>query len=77
MRDTPAFYIMLLLISTCAARVDGSNIVDMDHMKQFNMYIGQSYIGSKFREEYMVYDTLSDWTIISYEYPVKTSETHQ
>ena len=74
MRTTSAF---TLLLAQTGVQATPANIVDIDHLKQFNMYIGSTYIGSQFRQWHVVFDTLSDWTLINGAYDVKTSTTHR
>lgn len=68
---------MMLLAGTTNVQAAPANIVDIDHLKYPQMYIGSTYIGSKFRQWHIVFDTLSDWTLINGLYDVKTSTTHR
>lgn len=74
MRTTSAF---MLMLAQTGVEATPANIVDIDHLKQFNMYLGSTYIGSQFRQWTVILDTLSDWTLIGGNYDVKSSTTHR
>lgn len=74
MRTTSA---ICMLLAASNVQATPANIVDIDHLKQFNMYMGSAYIGSQFRQWHVIFDTLSDWTLINGNFDVKTSTSHR
>ena len=40
-----------------------NNFIDIE-VRENNDYFGPIYIGSEFSENHLIYDTMSDWTII-------------
>jgi hypothetical protein len=40
-----------------------NNYIDIE-VRENNDYFGPIYVGSQFSENHLIYDTMSDWTII-------------
>ena len=52
-----------------------SNTVNIADDKEFNDYKGPIYIGTEFVQLYVIYDTMSDWTVVTNGYDTFTSNT--
>ena len=55
--------ILKVLASISAAMAVSNNLVDIDRRGN-NDYNGPLYIGAEYTETHLVYDTMSDWTVI-------------
>ena len=54
-----------------------ANIINIDDSYIQNEYFGDLYVGEKREKMSVLYDTMSDWTVLSDDYEIGASATAQ